>query len=59
MTADAYATAFVSMGMEKSIEIAKEIPGLHYYFIYENDSDSSFAVKYSEGFEQFIAEKAK
>ena len=54
MTADAYATAFTSMGMEKSIEIAKNIPDLYYYFIYENTSDGSFAVKYSEGFEQFI-----
>jgi thiamine biosynthesis lipoprotein len=56
MTADAYATAFTSMGMEKSIEIAKNIPELYYYFIYENTSDGSFAVKYSEGFEQFLTE---
>lgn len=56
MTADAYATAFVAMGMDKSIEVAKNVPNLHYYFIYENKSDGSFAVKYSEGFEQFFAE---
>lgn len=58
MTADAYATAFVAMGMSKSIEIAKKIPGLLYYFIYENESDGSFAVKYSEGFEQFLTESS-
>lgn len=59
MTADAYATAFVAMGMDKSIEVAKRVPELHYYFIYENESDGSFAVKYSEGFEQFLAENNK
>lgn len=55
MTADAYATAFMVMGMERSIEIAKEISGLHYYFIYEKN-DGSFGVKYSDGFEQFFIE---
>lgn len=54
MTADAYATAFMAMGMERSIEIAKEIPGLHYYFIYEKNDDS-LGIEYSEGFEQFFA----
>lgn len=53
MTADAYATAFMTMGMEKSIEIAKNLPGLYYYFIYEKP-DGSLGVKYSEEFEQFI-----
>lgn len=53
MTADAYATAFMAMGMEKSIEMAKEIAGLHYYFIYEKN-DSTFGILYSGGFEQFI-----
>lgn len=54
MTADAYATAFMVMGMERSIEIAGRIPGLHYYFIYEK-SDGSFGIRYSDGFEQFFA----
>lgn len=58
MTADAYATAFVAMGMEKSMEIAMKIPNLYYYFIYENESDGAFAVKYSEGFEQFLTENS-
>ncbi len=56
MTADAYATAFVAMGIDKSIEIANSIPDLYYYFIYENESDGSFAIKYSDGFEQFLVE---
>ena len=55
MTADAYATAFMASGLEKSKEIARKIPGLHYYFIYVKP-DSTLDVAYSEGFEQFFAE---
>lgn len=55
MTADAYATAFMVMGLQRSIEMAREIAGLHYYFVYEK-SDGSFGIKYSEGFEQFLAD---
>ena len=54
MTADAYATAFMTMGLEQSIKVANELPGLHYYFIYEN-SEGSYGVEYSPGFEQFFA----
>ena len=53
MTADAYATAFMAMGMEKSMEMAKELPGLHYYFIYEKN-DGTHGIEYSDGFEQFF-----
>lgn len=55
MTADAYATAFMASGLEKSKEIARKIPELHYYFIYVKP-DSTLDVAYSEGFEQFFAE---
>lgn len=54
MTADAYATAFMAMGMERSTEIAGTIDGLHYYFIYEK-TDGSIGIEYSDGFEQFFA----
>lgn len=53
MTADAYATAFMAMGLKQSIEVAKELPGLDYYFIYEK-TDGSLGVEYSKGFEQFF-----
>jgi len=56
MTADAYATAFMAMGLEQSVETAKQIPGLHYYFIYEKP-DGSLGIEYSEGFEQFFVKK--
>lgn len=58
MTADAYATAFMVMGMEQSVKVAREIPGLDYYFIYEK-ADGSFGIEYSDGFEQFFANQGR
>lgn len=55
MTADAYATAFMVMGLEKSIKLAEEIPGLHYFFIYEKE-DGGYGVEQSKGFDQFIVQ---
>ena len=55
MTADAYATAFMAMGVEKSVEIAKTIPGLHYYFIYAK-ADGEVTNMFSDEFHQFIVE---
>ncbi len=56
MTADAYATAFMALGTEKSKELAKKIPNLYYYFIYTK-SDGSVDTTYSDGFEQFFTDK--
>ena len=53
MTADAYATAFMAMGLEKSIEVAKTIPGLHYYFIYAKP-DGEVDMLFSDDFQQFM-----
>jgi len=36
MTADAYATAFMVLGLEKSMEIVKKTPNLAVYFIYDD-----------------------
>ncbi len=55
MTADAYATAFMAMGIEKSKETAKEVPELDYYFIYEMP-DGTLGSVYSDGFEQFFTQ---
>jgi len=54
MTADAYATAFMTMGLEQSKELASKLPGLHYYFIYENE-DGGYGIEQSDGFNQYIA----
>lgn len=53
MTADAYATAFMALGTEKSKELAKRIPNLFYYFIYSK-SDGTLGITYSDGFENFF-----
>jgi len=37
MTADAYATAFMVLGLEKSIRIVENDPNLNAYFIYTNE----------------------
>lgn len=56
MTADAFATAFMASGLQKSEEIAKNIPGLYYYFIYTKP-DGSVGAHYSDGFEEFFTNK--
>lgn len=55
MTADAYATAFMVMGLQESIKLAREIPGLHYYFIYEKE-DGGYDIEQSQGFNQYIVQ---
>lgn len=47
-TADAYATAFMVLGIEKSLEIVKKDPTLAVYFIY--DKNGKFEVKKSSNF---------
>jgi thiamine biosynthesis lipoprotein len=55
MTADAYATAFMVLGLEKGIELAKKIPGLEIYFIY-TDTFGVNQVYMSENFKKSIAD---
>ena len=55
MTADAYATAFMAMGVEQSVEVAQAVPGLHYYFIYVT-ADGEVTNMFSDDFHQFIVE---
>jgi FAD:protein FMN transferase len=38
MTADGYATAFMVLGLEKGIELAKKLPGVEVYFIYSDET---------------------
>ncbi len=47
MDADAYATAFMVMGLEESMEFASSHPDIEAYFIY--DLDGVFAVAYTDG----------
>lgn len=55
MTADAYATAFMASGLEKSREYAKKVPELEYYVIYRKD-DGALGIEFSKGFEKYFVE---
>lgn len=49
MDADAFATAFMVLGLEKSIEVSQNIPGIEVYFIFA-DEEGSNQVYMSEKF---------
>jgi len=48
MTADAYATAFMVMGVDAACSIAAQIPEIEYYLIYTGE-DGFTRIKYSDG----------
>jgi thiamine biosynthesis lipoprotein len=56
MTADAFATAFMVLGLEKSIEIASKVPGIEVYFIYA-DEKGQYKTYFSDGFKSLIKEE--
>lgn len=51
--ADAYATAFMVLGIEKSIELLTQLNGIEACFIYDNEGDGIFEFKVSEGFSKY------
>ncbi|RKD85980.1 FAD:protein FMN transferase [Mangrovibacterium diazotrophicum] len=55
MTADAFATAFMVLGLEKSIEIANAVPDIEVYFIY-GDEEGNYKSYFSDGFKSLIQE---
>ena len=55
MTADAYATAFLILGIEKSMEIINSIRGLDGYLMYIGNQ-VEYKVTYPKGFEKYLAE---
>ncbi len=56
MTADAFATGFMVLGIEKSIEIAASRDDIEVYFIY-SDKDGNYKTYVSEGFKPLLAEE--
>ncbi|WP_106830824.1 FAD:protein FMN transferase [Parabacteroides pacaensis] len=56
MTADAYATAFMAMGIEKGEEMAKQIPEIEYFLIYADEKGKQ-QIKYSPGMVQYMPER--
>ena len=55
-TADAYATAFMVMGLEKAKAFCEEHPELNAYFICDGEGDS-YEIFYTPGMERFIVKK--
>ena len=41
MTADAYATAFMVMGLERSRALVDSLPGIEALFLYQNPTDTA------------------
>lgn len=56
MTADAFATAFMVMGIDKSIALSKSLDYLEVYFIYA-DSSNTMQIYASEKFQDMIQKK--
>ncbi|MBK3516908.1 FAD:protein FMN transferase [Carboxylicivirga marina] len=56
MSADAYATAFMVLGYEKSKVIAGQVNDLEAYFILDGE-DEDYEIKMTEGFSKFIIDK--
>ncbi len=54
-SADGFATAFMVLGIEKSIELSKTLTGFEVYFIYA-DTTGSNQVYMSEGFKSYLKE---
>lgn len=55
MDTDAFATAFMVLGLERSIEIASKFPNLKVYFIYA-DGEGENQVYLSESFKEHLVE---
>jgi thiamine biosynthesis lipoprotein len=55
MTADAYATAFMVLGLERGIEVSKKVPEIEVFFIYADEKGEN-QVYVSEGFKEYIIE---
>ncbi len=55
MTADAFATAFMVMGLERSLELADSLPEIAVYFIYADESGVN-KIHMSENFRQNLVE---
>lgn len=53
MSADAFATAFMVMGVDKSIELANELDSIDIYLIYM-DTTQQYQIYASEGFKAFL-----
>ena len=58
MTADAYATTFMVLGVEKSKVLLSKLHGIEVYFVYTN-VQGSYEVFFTEGMKAMILEQKK
>ncbi len=56
IAADAWATAFMVLGIDRAFPLANELPDIEAYFIYSKE-DGSMAVKYSTGLTEIFDKK--
>ncbi|MDR1919387.1 MAG: FAD:protein FMN transferase [Tannerellaceae bacterium] len=54
MTADAYATAFMVMGIEQAVQTARSMDGIDYFFIYA-DAEGNNLVSFSDGIQPYLS----
>jgi len=54
LTADAYDTPLMVLGVDSALKICKRIPGMECYLIYK-DKDGKHKVVYSEGFKKYLS----
>jgi len=55
MQADAYATAFMVMGVDSAMSLCKRVPNMDCYLIY-TDKNGKYQVTYSPGFKKYLLE---
>lgn len=58
ISADAYATAFMAMGVEKARKMAETLPDIEYYIIFA-DSTGNNQIEYSRGMLQYLPNRQK
>jgi thiamine biosynthesis lipoprotein len=56
ITADAYATAFMVVGIDKSKELLKKLPGIEVYFVY-SDPHGAYEIFFTDGMKKMIFEQ--
>lgn len=56
VTADAWDTAFMVLGIEKSKEILKKLHGIEVFFIYSNDK-GEYQIFESDGMKKMVIEE--
>lgn len=54
LSADAYATACMAMGLEQSKTMIDNISSIEACWIYRSSQDTSYSITYSSGFEKYI-----